>query len=319
MLYPISANNPDTNEELIGYIDHSGHAAVKPNYRAGAYFSDGLAAVCKHDGSSGFIDVDGEIRIPFTFSGLDLFHEGLCAIGRGTNVGYVDRAGNWAINPIFAIGGRFSEGLALASLNGVSFGYIDRSGAFTVKPKYRSLGVFNNGIGSARLEDKWGYICRKGSVIVPFQFDGPRAQAFISGLAGVCVDQRWGYIDIFGNWAVMPQYENVKRFYEGVAPVRVDGKWGLISTDGRILVAPRFDDLDEFDGGMAAASLDGKAGFVSPEGEWVVEPRFDKCYRFVGALAVVETGDRSSYVSRGGAIIWTSDPYAMPLPPPFRD
>ena len=319
MLYPISVPKANSAEDLIGYIDYSGQVVVDPTYAAGAFFSEGFASVCREDGSSGFIDGEGHTRIPFRFRGLGLFNEGLCPIGQGSRVGYVSRNGEWQIEPRFAVASPFSEGLATASLDGISFGCVDRKGAFIVRPAYDQLGIFRNGLCAANSEDRWGYVGRDGSVKIPFQFEGPRALGFSHGRAGVGIGGRWGFIDIAGDWAVMPQYEDVWRFAEGVAPVRCKGKWGLVDPDGRLRVAPKFDELDEFDGGMAAASLDGKAGFVSPEGEWVVEPRFDRCYRFVGDLAVVQTGDKYSYVSRRGEVVWTSEPYSMPQVPPFRE
>jgi WG containing repeat len=319
MLYPISVPKPNSAEDLIGYIDHSGRVVVKPTYAAGAYFSETLAAVCRGDGLSGFIDVDGETRIPFRYHGLGLFHEGLCPIGQGSAVGYLHRSGRWQIKPRFAVAGRFSEGLAKVSLDGSSFGYVDRVGTFVVKPLYEQVGVFSNGLGAASQEGKWGYVGRDGSVIIPFQFQGPRAQVFTNGRAGVSIGGRWGFIDAGGNWVVMPQYEDVRRFNEGFAPVRHSEKWGVIDAAGRIRTTPRFDELGEFDQGMAAASSAGRAGFVSPEGEWVIEPNFDKCYRFVGALAMVRIGDRYSYLSQSGVVVWTSEPHAMPQAPPFKE
>jgi hypothetical protein len=81
MLYPISIPKPDSAEDPIGYIDPSGRVAVKPTLRSGAYFSEGFASVCRYDGLSGFIDTEGEIKIPFKYCGLGLFHEGLCPNG----------------------------------------------------------------------------------------------------------------------------------------------------------------------------------------------------------------------------------------------
>jgi hypothetical protein len=70
---------------------------------------------------------------------------------------------------------------------------------------------------------------------------------------------------------------------------------------------------------MAAASVSGESGFVSPEGEWVIQPSFDKCYRFVGGLAMVRVGRTYSYLTRTGAVVWTSEPHAMPQVPPYKE
>ena len=83
MLYPISVPKPDSADDLVGYIDRAGQIVVSPIYAAGSYFSEGYASICREDGLSGFIDTRGDLRIPFKFRGLDLFHEGLCPIGQG--------------------------------------------------------------------------------------------------------------------------------------------------------------------------------------------------------------------------------------------
>jgi hypothetical protein len=184
MLYPISVPKPDSAEDLIGYVDGFGRVVVKPSYAAGSYFAEGLASVCREDGSSGFIDGDGRTNVPFRFCGIGLFNEGLCPIGQGSKVGYVDRSGSWQIEPRFAVANR---------------------------------------------ANKWGYIGRDGSVEIPLLFEGPRALGFSHGRAGVCIGGRWGFVDVAGDWAVMPQYEDVWRFAEGVASVRCDGKWGLVT------------------------------------------------------------------------------------------
>jgi hypothetical protein len=229
MLYPISVPKPDSAEDLIGYVDGFGRVVVKPSYAAGSYFAEGLASVCREDGSSGFIDGDGRTNVPFRFCGIGLFNEGLCPIGQGSKVGYVDRSGSWQIEPRFAVANRFSEGLATVSPDGVSFGCVDRKGAFIVRPSYDQLGVFRSGLCAANRANKWGYIGRDGSVEIPLLFEGPRALGFSHGRAGVCIGGRWGFVDVAGDWAVMPQYEDVWRFAEGVASVRCDGKWGLVT------------------------------------------------------------------------------------------
>lgn len=318
MLYPISVPIPESADDVIGYVDHLGREAVKPRYRMGSYFSEGLAIVLREDEVSGIIDPAGREKA-FGFRGLGQYHEGLCALGDARAVGYVDRQGNWLIEPAFAVAGRFSEGVALASRDGVSFGHIDRRGAFVFDPIYEQAGVCRAGLIAVRARDLWGYVARDGTPAIALQFEGPRAQAFSDGRAGVCRDGLWGFIDPTGAWVRKPEYEDVKRFREGYAPVQRRGKWGLLDANGSISAEFCFDELDEIHDGCAAAVQDGKAGFVSAQGEWVIEPTYDKTYRFVGELAVVRRGDRYGYISREGAVVWTSEPFATVQMPPFLD
>jgi hypothetical protein len=135
MLYPISVPKQDSADDLAGYIDEKGNVVVEPQYAAAGYFFEGLGSVCREDGLSGFIDARGEIVIPFAFRGLGQFHDGLCPIGQGVRLGYIRRTGEWQIAPRFAVGGRFSEGVAKVSPDGSAFGHIDSRGAWVIKPR----------------------------------------------------------------------------------------------------------------------------------------------------------------------------------------
>ena len=238
MLYPMSVPQPDSIDDLVGYIDSTGAQIVPPRYTAGGFFSAGLAGVVDHDERTAFIDTRGRIAIPAKFTGLAEFHEGLCAIGLDMTVGYISPSGEWVIAPEYLICGRFSEGLASVSSDGELFGIINRRGQVVVPPRYDGSGRFLNGLASVRMDGKWGYIDPAGSLVVPCMFDGPRAQTFAGGWAGVSIESRWGFIDRHGTWLAKPQYDDVRRFSEGLAPVKVGGKWGALNTSCLLYTSP---------------------------------------------------------------------------------
>lgn len=101
MLYPISTPKPNSAEDFIGFIDTEGRIVVPPSFEAGAYFSEGKAAVVCADSKSGFIDSSGTTVIPPLFQGLGRFQDGLCSIGAVGVVGYIDHQGQITIPRIF--------------------------------------------------------------------------------------------------------------------------------------------------------------------------------------------------------------------------
>lgn len=313
MLYPISIPKPDSPEDLIGYIDSLGQVVVPAIYKFGAYFFEGVAGVVRADGKSGFIDERGRVVIPFQFTGTNPFQEGLCSIGGGA----IDHSGKWIVEPGFLLLSEFSEGLAYASLDAEVMGYIDMTGRWVITPQFESAHRFSNGLAAVCRQGQWGYIDRRGSTVIPFKFDGLRAQKFTNGLAGVCYRGRWGFIDHSGQWIIQPFYEDVGDFSEGYAPVRHNGKWGLLNLRGTREMIFKYDELGEFNGGMATATVEGKSGFISPQESWIIAPEFDECYQFFGDLAVVRKGETYSYIRRNGEIVWTSEALAMPQAPPF--
>ena len=56
------------------------------------------------------------------------------------------------------------------------------------------------------------------------------------GLAAVCKDGKWGFLDKNGQEVLPFAWDNARSFSEGVAAVERDGLWGYISLRGEIAV-----------------------------------------------------------------------------------
>ena len=146
-----------------GFIDKEGHWIAKPQYQSVGEFSESLAPVLMND-KVGFIDLQGQIAIKPQFDpdgaggcvlygrvGASRFSEGLAAVQLKTNEwgkewGFIDRHGNWVIQPAFACAAPFSEGLALIGVREAEgawhYGYIDKTGAIIIKPQFSAASSF---------------------------------------------------------------------------------------------------------------------------------------------------------------------------------
>jgi len=146
-----------------GFIDTQGQWIAKPQYQSANEFSEGLAPVLMND-KVGFIDLQGQIVIKPQFDpdggggcvqfgrvGASRFSEGLAAVQLeknewGKEWGFIDRHGNWVIQPAFACAAPFSEGLALIGIREAEgawrYGYIDKSGATVIKPQFSEASSF---------------------------------------------------------------------------------------------------------------------------------------------------------------------------------
>jgi hypothetical protein len=218
----------------------------------------------------GYIDKQGQVVIPLQFDRVDacepggygvvghfcldvafgIFSEGLAPFPKGDTkkVGYVDKAGRIAIEPIFEDGYEFSEGLGLVK-SGEKWGFIDRSGKFVIEPKFDSGVSFREGLAAIQLGEKWGFINKSGEIVIEPQYDD--ANYFSEGLAPVAVgcedQQRWGYIDRSGNMVISPRFEWAYSFDGGLARVSVSeddtesvsGQYGgYINTRGEYIKKP---------------------------------------------------------------------------------
>jgi hypothetical protein len=89
-------------------------------------FSEGRAAV-KLDGKWGYVDENGETKVPFLYDEAEDFEEGLAAVARGETWGVVNLSGKLVIPTTFDWVQGFSEGLS-AVIENDRLNYIDRQG-----------------------------------------------------------------------------------------------------------------------------------------------------------------------------------------------
>ena len=145
-------------DHKYGYLDINNKVVIQFKYGVAYNFSEGLAAVGERDGyydavmgrvpnfKIGFINKSDNIVIPFQFkpqfTSTPEFHEGLAPMGTSNN-------NYW----------------------GVNVGYINKKGEFVINPKYEDAKPFNNGLGKVRRDRKEGFINQKGEEVIPLDYD----------------------------------------------------------------------------------------------------------------------------------------------------
>lgn len=225
---------------MWGFIDSTGNFAVPPRYQRVFDFSEGLAAA-KDSDLWGFIDRTGKMVIPPQYLHATWFSSnGLAPVQvRDMNgkliEGYINKSGQFIIEPRFEAAGCFSEGLAPVVING-KLGYIDYTGNVVIAPRFDrgELTVFTNGMAPVKLQGKTGYINRAGDIVVDARFD--KGEYFRNGLAAVQIGGKWGYVDRTGVLVIQPQYDEAHSFSaSGKAWVEMGGKSMTIDRSGRVI------------------------------------------------------------------------------------
>lgn len=87
------------------------------------------------NGKSGFIDFNGEIKIPAQFDSVKVFSDGVAPV-------YLD--GKW--------------------------GVINELGQFVVKPRFQDIEEFSEGIGIVKIKDRWRAIDVNGNFLFENSF-----------------------------------------------------------------------------------------------------------------------------------------------------
>jgi hypothetical protein len=133
---------------------------------------------------------------------------------------------------------------------------------------------------------------RTGKTVIPLQFDA--ARDFFHGLAGVLIDNKWGYVDEKGKIVVPPRFDDLRDFLDDLAPVRISRKWGYIDTTGQIKIEPRFQAAAEFHEGLARVHLWEK--IMNTQGEYTSANAPEYMFR----LAEDDLGDMRCCFPVGG-------------------
>jgi hypothetical protein len=165
------------------------------------------------------------------------------------------------------------------------------------QPKEQSVSIdlipFSSG-------DKWGYINKKGDIVINPQFN--LANFFSDGLALVqSSENKFGYIDKTGNYRINPVYKSATIFSEGLAcVVSENGKPQYIDTKGEVQISM---DMGDFCGifinGLATILVGDKWGYIDKKGEVVINPQFDNLNPFENDLTAVASTNKTT-----GETLW---------------
>lgn len=283
-------------------------------------FSEGLAAMpdpCDNGKRWGYIDVSGKFMITPQFRTAEAFSEGRAAVQIGEKWGFIDKNGTIVIKPDYVAVGRFSEGLAWVRVCGqhdgsytCPYGYIDRQGKMVIPPFTFYSGSFSEGLAVVEIDGKYGYMDRRGHVVVEPQFDFS-AQPFAEGLARIRLNGKFGYIDKSGNLKIDATFDAAGNFSEGLAYAAVNGKYGFIDKTGAFVISPTYDLIlvdTGFHQGLACAGTGEEDNesfyYIDRTGKRVTEETYDWCGNFNGGFAPVHIGGDRFYINTDGKRIW---------------
>jgi hypothetical protein len=258
----------------------------------------------------------------FTHAGL--FHHGVAPVEVNGVWGFIDRKGNWVLEPEFAGVLRGGDG-RFGVLRGGRWGFISINGAMIVDPVFEDAQPFRDGVAAVKQDGKWGYIAANGGRVLPFLYAeaSSRESGFatakmegastVAGTAyeqgGIEVGNDWGVIDSMGRFRIFyvdSPIVNVSPLSEGVTIITVEGdhqklfnKNGAeITTDLPIGRARRFSE------GLAAVSFDNDHwGFVDLDGKLLIPDRFDGALEFSDGVAPVKIGSMWGYINKKAELV----------------
>ncbi|MCO6498206.1 MAG: WG repeat-containing protein [Chitinophagaceae bacterium] len=153
-----------------------------------------------------------------------------------------------------------------------------------IQSKYDEIGFsFMNGLCRVKVKDKFGFINKKGEMVIPAEYDV--VGDFSQGLAFVNKGRReatedeayvpglYGFVDTTGKLVVPLKYSYAVSFNEGRALVELDEKIGFIDTTGRLVIPIVYyvGDLYFKNGKALVNSADGREFYIDKDGKEIKE------------------------------------------------
>lgn len=292
-------------------------------------FSEGLAFVSKKQASNGdflwiCIDTLGRKRFKLDkkCSPEEIFNEGYAVINYWSSDEYwfINRVGMKVFDKKFSYACQFTNGFAKVTdekygwsssyfinskgervnylpeggtifINGISYCHgqlIDTLGNVIIDNIHEWTGASQE-ILKVRRNDKWGFIDRKGNIIIDFQYEQDRRIEF-DKILKVNSDS----LDALPK----AKYRNVGFFYEGLASIQKDSLFGFINIKNEIVIEPVFKGVRYFSEGVAGATIDGKKwGFINREGIFIINPQYYYVDAFENGICGVLLSDWSFFMN----------------------
>jgi len=201
-----------------GFIDRSGKMVISPQFSFAWPFSDRLAAVNKN-GRWFYINTDGE---PVIRNGK--FQKVIIE-----NVEDLKSSDTITFDDIYP----FAEGRSRVLIDN-QWGFIDKSGEMIIPPVYRRAQDFSEGLAPV-FQDEWFFINPDGEKILILDFNPGWVYPFSEGLAGVLLGELFGYINRKGEIVIKGLFTWAGPFKNGIALVELEGWWGYINKDGKVI------------------------------------------------------------------------------------
>ena len=254
----------------IGFVNDKGEVVIEPKYdsqKSIKYnFRDGVSWVKLPD-SEGFflINKTGKRIGDQTYEKVGSFHEGMCAVYKDLNMGFVNTKGELVIPIEYAGDPWFYEGLVcLCPAEGETenYGFLDKNGEVVIPFQFNQAGFsgFKNGECRVQINGKTNLIDKTGKVVFTPTLTN-NMDAFSCGLAKAYTKPDrtgFGFFNRDNQWVVKPIYDRASVFENGRAIVSINDKYGVIDTLGNFIIPLKFDKIygDCDDSGYFACELD---------------------------------------------------------------
>jgi hypothetical protein len=298
-----------------GVIDMSGQWIEPPGTQWYPPFDKNDTSIrwVQKDRLWGLARVDGSWLAEPKFTQPGSLSDGLARVIIGGKVGFIDRTGNFAIQPVFDKASEFKPGFGRtpAERDGV-VGVIDTSGAWVFRTSYQQIQLAtdwerdrNTVLGwNFRKAERWGLLDLDGRVVLDADFD-QSIQHCADGRLVAYKNKEWLYFNADGSPLQPPEGRLIGASCGNHPPymLKVGDKFGLVDAHSNPMTPMHFDAVARLGQDAWNVKLDGKWGRIGPDGGWQLAPKFDYLSGYADIFVASIDGKRGFMRADGSWLI----------------
>lgn len=202
---------------------------------------------------------------------IELNNKLLIPVNDSDFVGFIDTTGTFIIPPLFDAATPFNEGVAVVTKNDSAY-FINKENKNVFNAFYTEAFPFYNGIAPVNKNGQWFLINRQGQEIMgPFDdLSEQSEQVYI-----VKTNNKYGAIDIYGNYIIQPQFDQLGDFKNGKANYLSNGVYGFINKKG-VAFKARYQWISDFDdNNIAIVKFNNLYGLINTNDSLFLNARYD--------------------------------------------
>ena len=156
------------------------------------------------------------------------------------------------------------------------------------------------------------YFDTAGNQVLPFSNKYEQYGNFTEGLARVMIHEKWGFINLYGEEVIPPQFHYADEFSDGRAIVRnQNDQHGAIDEQGNLVIGYQFAALTNFEKGYAKFGDLKTWGLIDKAGNVVVPQIYisiGRVFRNTVTVQVLEGEEyREGELTIGGTVKWNNN------------
>ena len=223
---------------------------------------------------SGIVDKTGNLVIDsrnYDYQIIGNVKSGLISVKKDNKYGFIDIEGNVVIDFLYKNVSDFVNDYAVVVTMEDKKLLIGKDGEYVLDlTEYENAYIMDEDIIAVTLNDKIGFINFSGDTIADFKYELTNSAS--EGKIVVKEDEVYKILNVKDNTVLdLPDYSMVSKISEGLLAVRENDKWGFIDTFGNVVVRPQYDSFYDFNDGLAYVKKGNSEMFIDKKGNVILK------------------------------------------------